>query len=63
MKNNFQVYYPKDKDVLDFIKNHNEDFNSKLTKYFSIWHTLIFAITDGTKNDTSGNIIQTHEYY
>jgi hypothetical protein len=40
MNNNFQIYYPE----LDFIKNHNEDFNSKLTKYFSIWHTLILQL-------------------
>lgn len=54
MKNNFQVYYPKDKDVLNFIKNHNENFNGKLTKYFN--YSRVVALSDFCKQISKMNL-------
>jgi hypothetical protein len=35
MKKNFEIFYPDDKVVLNFIKNYDEEFDKKLTNKFN----------------------------
>ena len=44
MKNNFEIFYPEDKNVLNFIKDYDEEFNKKLTNKFN--YSRVVSLSD-----------------
>ena len=44
MKKNFEIFYPEDKVVLNFIRNYDEEFDKKLTNKFN--YSRVVSLSD-----------------
>jgi SAM-dependent methyltransferase len=54
MKNNLKIYYPEDKNVINFIKSFNTIFDKKLTNKFS--YTRVVLLSDFKRLITEKNL-------